>query len=74
MSSPPGRRLEMSLRPRHQCDALRAEHRRRHVLPVPRCEGRLVIEEIEARWAAGHEQIDDVLGARREVRAALRGR
>jgi len=35
---------------------------------------RLVIEEFEVRRGADHVQMDDVLGARREVRPAARQR
>ena len=63
------RRLKTPLIARHQRDALRAEYGRRHVLPVALSQRRLVVEQIDVRRPARHEQIDDVLRPRREMRA-----
>ena len=47
---------------------------RGNLLAVVLLQRRLVVEQIELRRRAGHEQIDDVLGLRREVRRARRER
>ena len=44
---------------------------RRNLLAVVLLQRRLVVEQIELRRRAGHEQINDVLRLRREVRRAL---
>ena len=43
-----------------------------NLLPVVLLQRRFVVEEIELRRCAGHEEIDDLLGLRREVRRAGR--
>ena len=53
--------------------ALRNELRR-DLLAVELLQRRLVVEEIELRRRAGHEEIDDLLRLRREVRRARRER
>ena len=45
---------------------------RRNLLTVVLLQRRLVVEQIELRRRAGHEQIDDVLGLRRKVRRLRR--
>ena len=52
----------------------RAHHLRRNLLPVVLHELRLVVEELELARAAGHEEKDDVLRARCEVRRFCRVR
>ena len=56
----------------HECEALAGDEGFGDRLAVERDEARLVVEQVELTRAAGHEKINDVFGARGEVRG-LRG-
>ena len=44
----------------------------RHLLLVHVCELRLVVERLEVRRSAGHEEVNDTLGLRGKMRFAVR--
>ena len=55
---------------RHAREPLPTAHGIRKLLAVALVQQRLVVVEVELRRRAGHEQVDDALGLRREVRRA----
>ena len=59
---------EAGLERRHPCQPLSAPHGIRQILAAKFLELRLVIEELQLRWAAGLEQIDHTLRFRCEMR------
>ena len=71
---------ELEARPEHgrigpdEGVALAADDRRRHRLAFELRQLRLVVEQIELARRAGHEQMNDALRLRREVRLARRQR
>ena len=65
----PGER-QRRLVARHAGEPLALAHRIGQLLAVARLEQRLVIERLELRRPAGHEQVDDALGLGRHVELA----
>jgi hypothetical protein len=69
---PGGHDRKRGLARSHSGDPLAFAHRGRQFFPLPLDELGLVVEQVELRGAAVHEEVDDPPGARREMRRPQR--